>query len=188
MKIALITGGVRSGKSAYAERLAAQWGGESVVYLATGQAWDDEMAARIERHRNQRPAGWQTWEEPLELERAVASLPLSQAVLLDTLSGWIANLLCTYPEAQWGTVSVRTVIGERVQAFVRQMLAHQEAHGTAWVIVSDEVGLGGVAATPLGRAFQDAVGEANQRVAAAADQVVFVAHGLPLTLKGGDGR
>ncbi|WP_019119539.1 bifunctional adenosylcobinamide kinase/adenosylcobinamide-phosphate guanylyltransferase [Brevibacillus massiliensis] len=180
MSILFVTGGIRSGKSAFAEQLAARSGGDSVLYVATGQAWDEEMAERIKNHQVRRPASWQTREEPLALSDIATSWIDVHTVLLETLSGWVANLLFTYPEEKWGSRQAAGEIRQRVEKFLKQC----ESSGHTWVIVSDEAGLGGVAATPLGRAFQDAVGDANQQAAALAEEVYFVAAGLPLLLKG----
>ncbi|WP_139488105.1 bifunctional adenosylcobinamide kinase/adenosylcobinamide-phosphate guanylyltransferase [Brevibacillus dissolubilis] len=215
MSIVLITGGIRSGKSAFAEKIAEELGGQDgVLYFATGQAWDDEMKARIDLHQVRRPGKWGTCEEPLKLvetvERiaqgsllgighqgadhegesctqppsktgdATESAPAYRVVLLDTLSGWIANLLMSYPESEWGTQHVR----EKVAVETTRFLQICQESDLDWVIVSDEVGLGGVAATSLGRAFQDAVGRANQLVADASETFMFVLSGQPLYLKG----
>ncbi|MFM1655170.1 bifunctional adenosylcobinamide kinase/adenosylcobinamide-phosphate guanylyltransferase [Brevibacillus sp. B_LB10_24] len=181
MSILFVLGGIRSGKSAFAEQLAARSGGDSVLYVATGQAWDKEMAERIKNHQIRRPASWQTREEPLALSDIATDGINVHTVLLETLSGWVANLLFTYPEEKWGCPQAAGEIRERVEQFLKHC-ASSTRH--TWVIVSDEAGLGGVAATPLGRAFQDLVGDANQLAAALADEVYFVAAGLPLLLKG----
>lgn len=181
MSLILVLGGVRSGKSAFAERLALQRGKERVLYLATGQAWDDEMQNRIRLHQKRRPAGWTTCEEPLALDKAAERLDGVRVVLVDSLSGWIANLLMSRPEAEWHTQAVRDEIAERTEA----LLAVCRRSPVDWILVSDETGLGGVAATPLGRAFQDAAGWANQLAAAQADEVYFVAAGIPMRWKGG---
>jgi adenosylcobinamide kinase/adenosylcobinamide-phosphate guanylyltransferase len=160
-----VLGGARSGKSAYAERLI----GDRGLYLATAEAGDEEMAERIRLHRRRRGTGWQTVEEPLDLAGALERHACAdRPVLVDCLTLWLSNLMAAERDVETET----------------QRLIHRL--GTLpcpLVLVSNEVGLGIVPATPLGRAFRDHAGRLNQRVAAAADRVIFVAAGLPLTLK-----
>ena len=165
--VTLVLGGARSGKSACAERLAMAAG--RAVYLATGHAGDAEMAARIAAHRARRGTGWSTLEEPLDLVEALAAaLAPDRAVLVDCLTLWLANLMHAGRDA--------TVETERLVAAL--------ARGTGPVVlVANEVGLGIVPDNALARRFRDAAGLLNQKVAAAADRVVFVAAGLALTLK-----
>jgi len=167
-RLTLVLGGARSGKSNYAERLVvsapAPW-----LYLATAQAIDDEMQARIAEHKGRRDARWRTVEVPLDLAEALAALgEKPQAVLIDCLTLWLSNTLLAKRNL--------AVAGDRLIA------ALTAARGPV-VVVSNEVGLGIVPDTPLGREFRDAQGQLNQRVAAIADHVVFLAAGLPLTLK-----
>ena len=161
----LVLGGARSGKSAHAESLFADGG----IYLATAQARDDEMAERIRHHRDRRGSGWSTVEQPLDLVPALATaLESGRPVLVDCLTLWIANLM----EA-----------GRDVDAATAELCALLAARGEGVVLVSNEVGLGLVPETPLGRAFRDHQGRVNQAVAASCRRVVFVAAGLPLLLK-----
>lgn len=179
-KITLIIGGCRSGKSEYAERLAEE-AKERVYYLATGVVTDEEMERRVEQHRKRRPTHWETIEEPLHLERAVARLKDKPGVLLlDSLSGWVTNLLYDNNLVNWqwdqakedkALALIKAFIGELLQSKLRA------------VIVGDEVGMSLVPPTGEGRAFRDLNGKANQLVAAAADQVYLVVAGLPLKIK-----
>lgn len=165
-----MTGGARSGKSRHAESIARAAGGGR-TYLATAEAHDDEMAARIARHRLDRAAdGWTTVEAPLDVPGALrgAATPV---VLLDCLSLWASNLLLAEHDED-------AILG-RVDAFL-DVAAGREGH---LVVVSNEVGSGVVPPSPLGRAYRDALGRANQRVAAAADEAILVVAGLPLRLK-----
>lgn len=169
----LVLGGARSGKSAHAERLveAAVADGAHVggTYLATAEAGDAEMAARIRTHRERRGPGWATVEEPLELAAAIGRHGRAdRPVLVDCLTLWLSNLMA----------AGRDIAG------ARRTLIEALAHLAGPVVfVSNEVGLGLVPATPLGRAFRDEAGRLNQAVAAAAERVIFVAAGLPLTIK-----
>jgi adenosylcobinamide kinase/adenosylcobinamide-phosphate guanylyltransferase len=163
--ITLVLGGARSGKSAYAERLIGARG----LYLATAETGDAEMAERIREHRERRGAGWKTVEEPVDVAGAIernasADLP----VLVDCLTLWLSNLM-----------AAQRNIDHEADRLVNCL----HSLPSPVVLVSNEVGLGIVPATPLGRAFRDHAGRLNQRVAAAADRVIFVAAGLPLTLK-----
>jgi adenosylcobinamide kinase/adenosylcobinamide-phosphate guanylyltransferase len=165
--VTLVLGGARSGKSAYAERLIEQHG--PGLYLATAEAGDEEMAERIRRHQERRGTSWQTVEEPLALTAAlVQHARADRPVLVDCLTLWLANLIGA------GLDPV-----EHTRALVDCL---RDLSG-ATVLVSNEVGLGIVPATPLGRAFRDHAGRLNQEMAAAADRVVLIAAGLPLVLK-----
>jgi adenosylcobinamide kinase/adenosylcobinamide-phosphate guanylyltransferase len=164
----LVLGGRRSGKSRYAEervlRLAL-----TPVYLATGAAGDAEMAVRIAAHRMRRGPEWRTVEEPLGLpERLIAEATAGNAVLVDCLTLWLSNLMA----AERGLDSATSRLIEAISV----------AEGSV-VLVSNEVGGGIVPENALARAFADAQGVLNQRVAAAVDEVVLVAAGLPLVLK-----
>ncbi|MGG0757157.1 bifunctional adenosylcobinamide kinase/adenosylcobinamide-phosphate guanylyltransferase [Brevibacillus laterosporus] len=194
MKIILITGGVRSGKSAFAEKLAEQQKqehGGALVYLATGQAWDEEMQNRIHLHRERRENNWETLEEPYELQMAIQAMveadkregsSESPIILLDTFSGWIANLLMRLPEDQLSNSAVRQACQQQIISCVSAMRSLDRT----WIVVSDEVGLGGVALSKLGRAFQDITGFANQIVAQYADEVYVVVAGIPMKIKGSE--
>jgi adenosylcobinamide kinase/adenosylcobinamide-phosphate guanylyltransferase len=164
----LVLGGARSGKSAFAERLIGD-SGLARIYLATATVGDDEMQTRIAHHRISRGEGWTTIEEPLALVDALTREAIhGRAVLVDCLTLWLSNLM----------------LGKRDPDIEAQRLTR--FLGVAKypvVLVSNEVGLGLVPETPLGRAFRDAQGRLNQIVAAAVPNVVFIAAGLPLWLK-----
>lgn len=166
-QVILVTGGARSGKSRHAEMRATALPGGS-VYIATAQAGDGEMADRIARHRAQRGTGWQTVEEPLDLTGALERSDGQGPRLVDCLTLWLSNLMMA--ERDW-------------QAAAEQLAGCLYAQAAPVVLVSNEVGLGLVPDTPLGRAFRDAQGLLNQRIAAVADEVEFVVAGLPLRVK-----
>jgi adenosylcobinamide kinase/adenosylcobinamide-phosphate guanylyltransferase len=164
----LVLGGARSGKSAFAEKLVGD-SGLAKVYLATATSGDDEMKVRIARHRAQRGGGWTTVEEPLALVDALTrEATRGRAVLVDCLTLWLSNLMLAERDPD--------VEARRLTRFLG--VARYPV-----VLVSNEVGLGLVPETPLGRRFRDAQGRLNQIVAALVPNVVFIAAGLPLWLK-----
>jgi adenosylcobinamide kinase/adenosylcobinamide-phosphate guanylyltransferase len=166
--VTFVLGGARSGKSRYAEGLITALP-QPWVYIATAEVRDEEMAARIAAHKARRAAGWQTIEAPHELPEALHAAPQGAAVLVDCLTLWLSNLM--HAKFKIDTMTAR----------LEQALA---ARTGATVLVSNEVGLGIVPDNALARAFRDAQGMLNQRLAACAGRVVFMAAGLPLTLKG----
>lgn len=167
-RLTLVLGGARSGKSRHAEALVRA-AGRGCVYIATAEAWDEEMRERIVRHRADRPADWTTVEAPLDLADALAALPAERPVLVDCLTLWLSN----------------TMLAERnVEAACEALLQALARAAPPVVCVSNEVGLGIVPDNALARRFRDAQGMLNQRVAAQADRVVLMTAGLPLVLKG----
>jgi adenosylcobinamide kinase/adenosylcobinamide-phosphate guanylyltransferase len=179
-QLTLVLGGVRSGKSAFAEKLARELDGP-VLYVATGQATDVEMAERIRRHREVRPPHWTTLEEPLEL---AAALPQALdvpnppgVVLLDSLDVWVSNLLLRHEDAPSAEVESLAL------GALDQLLDVCQGSNAAFVVVSSEVGLSLVSTYSLGRHFQDLLGLANQRVAGAANRVCLVVAGIPVEVK-----
>jgi adenosylcobinamide kinase/adenosylcobinamide-phosphate guanylyltransferase len=165
----LVLGGASSGKSACAERICRATG-KAPVYVATAQAFDDEMRAKIDRHRRLRGDGWTTIEAPLDLAGALAAAPAEAAVLVDCASLWLTNLLLS---------------GADPDAARAALLAALRAAPQPVTVVSNETGLGIVPENALARRFRDAQGRLNQALAAEAGAVVAVMAGLPLALKGG---
>jgi len=172
-KVTLVTGGTRSGKSRFAERLAEEHR-PLRGYLATGQAGDAEMSERITRHRARRGEDWQTVEEPLALTEALIRHDgRFSVVLVDCITLWLSNLLF---HQDGGAAQAL----ERVAAFTESFRTLQ----TPLIIVTNEVGMGIVPEHPLARTFRDLAGEANELIAASADEVYVTISGLPLKLKG----
>lgn len=165
-RLSLVVGGARSGKSSLAERLVRA-SGLPRTYIATAEAWDDEMADRIARHRDDRGADWRTVEAPRDLAGALAGA--GGAVLIDCATLWLTNVM---------------LAGADVGVEVAGLLAALAAHPGPVVVVSNEVGWGIVPENALARAFRDEQGRLNQQIAAAADLVVGVMAGLPMVLKG----
>lgn len=165
-KLTLVLGGAASGKSAFAEGLVERAASQR-LYLATAQAWDDEMRAKITRHQIRRDTGWQTVEAPLDPTPALTAAPYP--VLLDCITMWLSNHMLADHD-----------IGPASDT----LMAALAATPVPVVAVSNEIGLSPVPDNALARAFRQAQGEINQRLAAQADLVVFVAAGLPMVLKG----
>ena len=168
--ITLALGGARSGKTDYAERhaLSLAEDGRIAVYVATGQAFDEEMAARIKRHQHLRSDRFQTVEEPLDLVQTLASFDENHIVLIDSIGVWITNHMIAEH-------NLDTVIDQTLSA-----LAETKA---SVVLVSDEVGMGIVPEGAMSRAFRDHIGMMNQRVGQIADTVAFLVAGLPMMIK-----
>ncbi len=172
--ITLILGGARSGKSRHAERIV-EHAAENATYCATAEPGDAEMAARIAAHRARREksgggAFWRTVEAPLALPEAIrGESRADRPILVDCLTLWLSNLM---------------LAGREIEGEVAALVAALRDAAGPVVLVANEVGLGNVPETPLGRRFRDEAGRLNQEIAGLADRVVFVAAGLPLVLKG----
>lgn len=170
-RTALVTGGARSGKSRHAQAMAEAWGPER-VYLATGQAFDDEMADRIRRHQADRGPGWETVEEPLALAAYLRSgRAAGRPVLVDCLTLWVSNLLFHHGEE-----------ADLQPLFEELTLAVAESPSPV-ILVTNEVGLGIVPDNALARRFRDNAGWLAQRLAARCEGVVLCVAGLPLVIK-----
>lgn len=185
LPLTFLLGGVRSGKSARAVALADALAGAGgrVLFAATAQAVDDDMARRIAAHRAERPAHWQTIEAPLDLAGALARAltagePPCAAVVVDCLTLWTSNLLLSLAEPR----DAETLAAARI-AEVLAVAAAPAASTPRWIVVSNEVGLGVVPGTPLGVYFRDALGRVNQRVAAVADEVTLMVAGLAVPIR-----
>jgi adenosylcobinamide kinase / adenosylcobinamide-phosphate guanylyltransferase len=177
-KIILVTGGARSGKSAFAEKLAGTVG-EVVAYIATAEIWDDEMAERVELHRQRRPAGWLTFEAPRRAEMAIAAASRqADVILFDCLTVYSTNALLAQA-TEIKSFERREAVLEEIRKLVG---AAQKMVGTV-IFVTNEVGDGIVPDNALAREFRDVSGLANQKVAQAADEVYWVVCGLPVEIK-----
>jgi len=177
-RISLVTGGCRSGKSAYAQQVAEQ-SPPPRTYVATAVAIDEEMRERIASHQQaRRNRGWETVEEPLELAAALARCRQHKVVLIDCLTIWINNLM--YDAEQ----NARQVTETDVVQRCRELLAAAGDCRDEVILVTNEVGLGVVPENRVARRYRDLVGRANQVIAAQADSVTLVACGIPWQLKG----
>ncbi|HVZ03340.1 bifunctional adenosylcobinamide kinase/adenosylcobinamide-phosphate guanylyltransferase [Hyphomicrobium sp.] len=166
--LTLVLGGARSGKSVYAESLLTAlpppW-----AYVATAEPFDDEMRQRIDIHQRRRGTGWVAHEAPFDLARVLAGKAVETPCLIDCLTLWVSNLI----------LADRDIVQE-----TETLIAALSKRAAPCIMVSNEVGLGIVPDNALARRFRDEAGRLNQRIAAVADRVVFVAAGLPMNLKG----
>lgn len=169
--IVLVTGGSKSGKSNFALNLTA--GFQNKVFIATAEAVDDEMQDRIERHQKERGTDFLTIEEPLEIAKAIQSVPSNiEVILLDCVTVWMANLYYKIKETD--------KFEQKIQDFIR-VLQHPPCE---IIVVTNEVGMGIVPENKLARQFRDSAGMLNQKVAHMANRVVLLVSGIPVTIKG----
>jgi len=166
--IVLIGGGARSGKSRHALEVARKRGSR-LVFLATAQAFDEEMVARVAKHRAERGADFSTIEEPLEIAEVIRKTADADAIVLDCLTLWLSNIMLTF--------------GRDVDSEIENLIQAAQATSTAVIAVTNEVGCGIVPDNTLSRDFRDHGGVLNQRVAAVADEVYWMVFGQPLRVK-----
>jgi adenosylcobinamide kinase / adenosylcobinamide-phosphate guanylyltransferase len=176
--VTLITGGARSGKSSNALRLAEETG-KSVTFLATAQALDEEMSTRIQKHRSERPAHWETLEIPFDIASCVRQIQ-SDVVILDCITLLITNLMMQYVKEDLVEEKPFMVA---VQKEINELAGALRVQERDWFIVSNEVGLGLVPPYQMGRVYRDALGSANQQLARLADRVIFMVSGIPMIVK-----
>ncbi|NPV08438.1 MAG: bifunctional adenosylcobinamide kinase/adenosylcobinamide-phosphate guanylyltransferase [Anaerolineae bacterium] len=174
-----ILGGARSGKSTFAQELACRMAGDDVLFVATAEASDPEMEARIRHHRSQRPPAWRTLEAPLHAGARVAEALTGseKAILLDCLTLLVSNAIIA-AGGEREPVAAAAAVEAEVEALLRCT-----SLGPHLIVVSNEVGLGLVPEYPLGRLYRDSLGRANQIVAERADRVYFLVAGIPVDLK-----
>ena len=173
-KLILVTGGRRSGKSAFALKTAESISA-SRYFIATAEAGDSEMGERIEKHRKEREqSGWTTFEEPLDISTAMRSVPKGAVAIVDCLTLWVSNLMMN-----------GVLTEEDASTRSRQALKAARESGASFVFVTGEVGMGVVPMSKEARLFCDLLGRVNQEAAAESDHVYLLVSGLPFTAKGG---
>ena len=178
--LTLILGGVRSGKSRFGQELALELGGKDVLFVATAESRDDEMARRIDKHRRSRPSAWKTLERPLKTGIAIAEFEnRPSVVLVDCLTMLVTNVLLEN-ETDLNASDGATSIENRMLAEVDGLVRVPESRKTHVIVVSGEVGMGLVPETALGRMFRDMLGWSNQRIAARASSTYFMVAGMPI--------
>ncbi len=183
-KLILVTGGARSGKSSFAEETVKSFGG-NILYIATSIPFDDEMKERVKRHRQQRPAAWDTLEAYRDMDvRLAGKLPGKDAVLLDCITVMVSNIMLE-KELDWDTASVDTVneIEKMVDNEIGKLMKIIKSSDVPFVVVTNELGSGLVPPYALGRAMRDIAGRANQMLARSADEVYLCVSGIPVKIK-----
>lgn len=179
-ELTMVLGGSRSGKSRHALKLAQRYGSD-ILFIATGEARDEEMVRRIQEHRQARPASWRTIEEPLALVDVLPSAK-ADALLIDCLTLWVSNqLLRLWTED--GGPHAYAAIRRAVENATGDLLDCLTQLKTPVIIVSDEVGHSIVPDNPMGRLFRDLLGWANQQLASQAERVFYLVAGIPLEIK-----
>ncbi len=178
LKLTLILGGARSGKSRLAQEMALKTGGD-VLFVATAEAGDAEMKRRIEMHRKNRPPGWRTLETATGLGQTIPpQLGAAKTVIIDCITLLVSNIFGNYPRADEAALE-QAVAGE-----IEGLLTCIERADASFIIVSNELGLGLVPPDPASRLYRDLLGQANQKLAARADAVLLLVAGIPLAIKG----
>jgi len=178
-KLVLITGGVRSGKSTFAQNMAEGFG-KKITFIATAQPLDKEMKQRIESHKANRPKHWETREEPCQVAKVISKTGQNtDVILVDCLGLLVSNLMQDYQEKVFSNLLADNIIKN-----IQEIIAEALKCPATVIIVSNEVGLGLVPENAMGRFFRDILGQANQLIASNADKVYLMVTGIPLLIKG----
>ncbi|MCR5440465.1 MAG: bifunctional adenosylcobinamide kinase/adenosylcobinamide-phosphate guanylyltransferase [Selenomonas sp.] len=182
-KIVLVTGGARSGKSTFAEKIVAQ-SGHAIAYIATSQIFDEEMRFRVALHRKRRPADWQTYEAPFDAQQAIeAAAKQHDAILFDCITIYLSNILCQLEEQELDKPEqIYALTHQKISQLIAAAQA-AAAQGAVVVFVTNEVGAGIVPENKLSRIYRDISGLANQQLAKAAADVYAVIAGIPVNIK-----
>ena len=176
--LTLILGGARSGKSSYAASLAEEMN-KSVTFLATAQALDEEMSTRIQKHRAERPAHWETLELPFDIASRVRQVK-TDVVILDCITLLVSNLVMQYAKDDLVDEGpFMKALQNEIEGLIQAIRAEKQD----WFIISNEVGLGLVPPYQMGRVYRDGLGWANQQLARAAEKVIFMVAGIPTVIK-----
>lgn len=184
-KLILITGGARSGKSTFAEKMAASISG-NVLYIATAVAFDEEMHERIEKHKLSRPSSWKTYEGYKNIDNVITSANNYDVILLDCVTVMLTNLLWEYPGMDFDvpTKEILNKAEEYVRDEFNKLLRAAAQYNGNLIMVTNELGSGLVPEAPIARNFRDIAGRINQTIAAKCDEVYLTVCGIPLQIKG----
>ena len=174
-RLILITGGQRSGKSAYAEKLALSLS-DNPVYIATAHVWDDEFRQRVEKHQERRGPQWENIEEEKWLSRHIIN---NKVAVIDCITLWCTNFFYNHTAKEWEQPSVDDALREIEEEFDRFT-----AQDATFIFVTNEIGSGGTSTNPMQRRFTDLQGWMNQHIAKMADEVILMVSGIPLKIKG----
>lgn len=183
-KLILVTGGARSGKSAFAEETIKKMG-ENILYIATAIAFDDEMKSRIRKHREQRPQNWETVEAYKDMDiKLQGRLHGKDAALLDCITVMVSNLMLERA-MDWENIAAGEIdeVERNVKTELDKLIRIIKASDVPFVVVTNELGMGVVPPSVLGRAIRDIAGRANQMLAAMAEEVYFCVSGIPVRIK-----
>ena len=172
-RLTLILGGARSGKSDFAQALARKRGGDAVLFVATAEARDDEMRARIASHRAARATEWQTLESPRDIARALGAMAGERVIVIDCVTLWASNVL----------LAEKSNAPQAMSREIDALLVWYRANDAEMILVSNEVGMGLVPANELGRTYRDLLGAVNKKLAECADEVYLLVAGLPVEIK-----
>lgn len=186
-KVILVTGGARSGKSGFSEKMLT--GKDVVLYIATATPLDEEMERRIAHHRAQRPAAWETLEAFSDLERKLSEKNhFYDGILLDCITVMLTNLLFHHPDFDEEQSSERfwTNFEKEARLALQKLLHGARLRSDTFILVTNEIGMGLVPETALSRQFRDLAGRINQMLAAEADEVYLLVSGIPLKIKEGN--
>lgn len=184
MSIVLVTGGSRSGKSEFAEKLAEE-SGEKICYIATTEVFDDEMANRVKIHQNRRGDNWNTLEIPYKITEHLGEVKKYKIALLDCLTMLVSNKMFSY-DIDYNSAPMSKIksIEDEIIYFIENMLISFSQINTKFIIVTNEVGLGIIPENRLSRIYRDIVGKANQIAAKYSGEVHLVVSGIPMKIKG----
>ena len=175
--ITLILGGARSGKSSFAEKIAYSNGQEKVIYLATAEIKDDEMAKRVALHQKNRPQSWKTIEESYKVSKVLSDLKQGRVILLDCITILVSNLLLKLEDE---TAEAKEA---NIMAEMEKIVKTANDRDLKLIMVSSEVGMGIIPSNSLGREYRDIAGRVNQYLAHKAEEVYLTCAGLPLAIK-----
>ncbi|NLL90717.1 MAG: bifunctional adenosylcobinamide kinase/adenosylcobinamide-phosphate guanylyltransferase [Dehalococcoidales bacterium] len=175
MSCILITGGARAGKSSFAQKLAAESGGK-VLFVATAEARDEDMRRRIEKHQKSRPSNWKTLESPSEVAKAISQNGGEyEVVVIDCITMLVSNVMLAADDEE----TAESAVINEIEALIKAM----QTKPSAFIVVSNEVGLGIVPDNELSRNYRDLLGRANQLMAQYADEVYFMVAGIPVKIR-----
>ena len=185
MKIVLVTGGARSGKSTFGEQYIAELA-ERIAYIATAIPFDEEMKSRILHHRDSRPQNWTTVEKYFEIDRILPSVAVDHdGIILDCVTLMVSNMMLEAPDVDWSQPDPEKIneIQEAALSHARAIMDALRAAGLSGVLITNEIGMGIVPENPMARAFRDIAGRVNQTLAALSDEVWLLVSGIPVKIK-----
>lgn len=185
MKIVLVTGGARSGKSTFGEKYIAELS-DRIAYIATAIPFDDEMKSRISHHRSSRPQEWTTVEKYFEIDRIIPSIAVEHnGIILDCVTIMVSNMMLEAPDVDWDQPDPARIneIQEAALDHAKAIVSAMRASELSGVLITNEIGMGIVPENPMARAFRDIAGRVNQAIAAIADEVWLLVSGIPVKIK-----